>query len=192
VGEAGQEWGEGARAWKARQCGEQVVFVRWASAWSFDLLRGTLALARVVLFAVIACGPAHAQQRLPRNAQGFLENSNTFAVAYAMSFQSYDTCGDPHHGEIARKAIFQKFMGCPFSPQAKAQFQSWLATALPKMRAATGTLRNDPKNCAAIRQNPYYSANIAGLDRFERDQSVLPGAVGFPCDMVPVIPPGVQ
>ncbi len=144
-------------------------------------------LARLALFAVMACGPAHAQQHLPRNAQGFLENSSTFAVAYALSFQSYDACGDPHHGEIARKAIVQKFMGCPFSPQAKAQFQSDLATALPKIRAlvASGKLRN-PKNCERISRLPSYAADIASLDSFESNPNTLPGMVDFPCDTVPV------
>jgi len=155
------------------------------------MLGGTWALARFTVFAVMACGLAHAQQQhLPRNSQGFLENSNTFAVAYALSFQSYDACGDPHHGEIARKAILQKFMGCPFSPQVKAQFQNALATALPKIRAgvASGALRNDPKNCARIKRLPSYLANIASLDIFESDPSRLPGMVDFPCDTVPVYP----
>jgi hypothetical protein len=128
------------------------------------------------------------QQRLPRNAQGMLENTNAFAVAYAMSFQSYDTCGDTRRGEIAREAILQKLMACPFTPDAKAHFQEWLAVAFPKMEALGHGLRNSERNCAAIRANRQYSATIAGLDHFQVDKRTLPSAVGFPCDMIPVFP----
>ena len=127
-------------------------------------------------------------QSLPRNAAGELENTNAFAIGYAMSFQSFDSCGDPHHGALIRTALTRWFELCPFSAAAKAQFHAWQQAALPKMTDAMRALHSPPRTCDAVTRNPQYSHVIAALDSFERDPSMLPHAVLIKCDQIPAYP----
>ncbi len=130
---------------------------------------------------------AHAQS-LPRNSAGELENTNAFAIGYAMSFQSFDGCGDPHHGALIRSALTRWFELCPFSAAAKSKFHAWQHTALPKMTDASGSLRSPPATCNAITGNPHYIQVIEALDNFEAHPAMLPHAVLIKCDQVPVYP----
>ena len=141
-----------------------------------------------VVSAAILCTIGAAQaQSLPRNAAGELENTNAFAIAYAMSWQSFDSCGDPHHGALIRTALTRWFELCPFSAAAKAQFHAWQHVALPKMEALK-TMRSPPQTCNAVTQTPAYSRVIAALDDFEANPAMLPHGVLIRCDQVPVYP----
>ena len=140
----------------------------------------------VLALTLCTMAAAHAQS-LPRNAAGELENTNAFAIGYAMSFQSFDSCGDPHHGALIRTALTRWFELCPFSAAAKAQFHAWQQAALPKMESMK-SLRSPPRTCDAITRNPHYTPVIAALDSFEANPAMLPHNVLIKCDQVPVYP----
>ncbi len=142
---------------------------------------------KAALAAILCMAGAAQAQSLPRNAAGELENTNAFAIAYAMSLQSFDSCGDPHHGALIRTALTRWFELCPFSPAAKAQFHAWQHVALPKLEAMR-TLRSPHRTCDAVTRNPAYGRVIAALDDFEANPAMLPHAVLIRCDQVPVYP----
>jgi hypothetical protein len=143
---------------------------------------------KVILPAILFLSAAAHAQPLPRNAAGELENTNAFAIGYAMSFQSFDSCGDARHGALIRKALTRWFDRCAFSAAAKAQFHAWRQSALPKMTEIAKSLHAAPRACNAITQNPHYGEVIAALDAFEANPAVLPQSILIKCDQVPVYP----
>jgi hypothetical protein len=62
-----------------------------------------------------------------------LTDASGFEPAYSMSFIIYDTCGDSEAGHILRSAILEKLDRCPYSSEAKAEFQTWRVEELESM-----------------------------------------------------------
>jgi len=151
----------------------------------------------VAALCVVMATPAVAQNlygrssHLPRNAQGLLENTDTFRIAFGMSFR-IDKCGDYRHGKAFRQAAIARMHSCPFSIQARKDFDAWTRTTEEKLSAvfgeglAGGAITADAK-CGLILNDPKFLAEMAALDRLgpliwsERlDQD--------PCDTPPVAP----
>ncbi len=121
-------------------------------------------LSVCVLVSGSAVGQVDGQARLPRDSNGFLENTDTFAIAYLLSSVSFDSCGDAAHGELLRRSLVQRLMACPFSPKAKAAFMDSAGPALLKLKE--GNARNperNAKNCARIQANPKYAEDDRGV-----------------------------
>jgi len=152
----------------------------------------SLAALCLVMARPAASQPLHSRSNhLPRNAQGLLENTDTFRIAFGMSF-GIDKCGDYRHGKVFRQAVIARMHSCPFSIQARKDFDAWTRTMEDKLSAvlgeglAGGAITPDAK-CGLILNDPKFLTEMAALDRLgpliwsERlDQD--------PCDTPPVAP----
>lgn len=145
------------------------------------------------------CSPAIAQSSTA------LTDPSAFAIAYGMSFLEYDTCGDGEAGRLARQAIVERFEQCPFTPGAKAGFQSWRIDQLEKLAselfqmlelgqrpnpANLGEFNPDgtPMNCSGHRKTSRYIAHRAELIRYGRGEIKVEELLPDRCDVSPVAP----
>jgi hypothetical protein len=67
------------------------------------------------LAMAFSIGAASAQQTV-------LDRTEAFDASYAVSFYTFDACGDGLHGRMFRQALTERFNQCPFTAPAKALF----------------------------------------------------------------------
>jgi hypothetical protein len=126
------------------------------------------------------------------------DSTDTFQVAFGMSYYGFDWCGDRPLGELYRRALLEKFAQCPFTDEAKRRFSSWTANisardkeAEKKFIAEHGKLpdRLDgmKQTCQEHRQSADYLKVRERLDRYARAE-INVGDVIFSCDTPAVIP----
>jgi hypothetical protein len=88
-------------------------------------------LFSVGIAALVTATTGSAQQLTPATTRG----TDTFQVAFGMSYYSFDECDDRPLGELYRRALLDRFGHCPFPDEAKRRFASW-ATAESKREDA--------------------------------------------------------
>lgn len=64
-----------------------------------------------------------AVQSSPQQAEQGGEHTEAFDRAYAVSFYTFDGCGDGLSGRIFRQALVERFNQCPFTTEAKQRFR---------------------------------------------------------------------
>jgi len=150
--------------------------------------RHVLPAAVLAVFALSAASSADDQ----------LTDPTPFEISYGLSFYDYDACGDAEAGSILRNAIVEKLERCPFSPQARARFESW------RLETAEGLLSQllshqdsspvgppevtdptAPMTCEGYRSTPRYVARRADLLRYAKREMTVDQLLGAGCPSGP-------
>ena len=123
-----------------------------------------------------------------------LKRTDAFEVAFGMSFTVYDWCGDARAGEIARKAMVEKFDHCPFSPKARDHFRDRIGILrkqagleLNKLIIKNGGLPDRlpwmTKSCQEIFSTPQYREWRSMFERYDRGELAVDEIFPDRCDV---------
>ena len=140
--------------------------------------------------AFLLAGAAHAAP---------LDDTSAFDRAFAVSFYTFDACGDGKHGVIFRKALAARFAQCAFSPAAIAAHKRRLAAQAEKSKQRMAKLIEETggvpvrlpgmeETCRQQRAEPDYASVREKLEKFAdgalKAEDVLPA----PCDADAISP----
>lgn len=132
-----------------------------------------------------------------------LTDPTPFEIGYGMSFVGFDACGDAEAGRIFRRALLDKLAQCPFTPEARAEFQNWRLETLedliadlwqgysrgesprgpPELYGADG--KPNGMTCADYRSTPRYQDRRAALLRYQRREIGVDDVFGSECPSGP-------
>ena len=144
---------------------------------------------------LVAMTSSNAQSPPPTTGPG---GTDTFQVAFGMSYYGFDWCGDRPLGELYRRALLEKFAQCPFADEAKRRFNSWATDVSTRDQAAEkkfiaehgklpDRLDGMKETCQEHRQTAAYLEVRELLDRYAEGQANANDVISS-CDTPAVIP----
>jgi hypothetical protein len=128
-----------------------------------------------------------------------LEDTRAFDRAFALSFYTFDACGDGKYGALFRRALNARFAQCPFSPAAQAAHRRRNALQAEKSRERmeavieqTGgvpvRLPGMEETCRQQRAEPGYADIRAKLESYSEGEAKLEDVLAAPCDAETITP----
>jgi hypothetical protein len=123
-----------------------------------------------------------------------LSDDSTFRLAYRMSYNGFEVCGDAADGLLYRKALTEKVERCPFTIAAKADFKQWSAAADAKATAEVQryiaehdklpeSLDEKKMACRKEQATPAYQKTVALLAGYAKGAVKFDAVVPDACDV---------
>ncbi|HKP26790.1 MAG TPA: hypothetical protein VJV39_23170 [Dongiaceae bacterium] len=156
------------------------------------------AISAAIVALLALATPSGADEQAPPD---LLTDPAPFEIGYGMSFYDFDACGDAEAGRILRRAIVEKLERCPFSRQARAEFDAWrletaeeLASRLlsnqdgipvgpPEVTEPAANGR--PMTCERYRSTQHYVDRRADLLRYANQEIPVDQLLGEDCPSGP-------
>jgi hypothetical protein len=130
---------------------------------------------------------------LTGSAADKLTDTSRFKAAFQGSFYGFDVCGDSANGKLYRKALIEKVQRCPFTKDAKSDFDDWAAGAetkgadeirryIAEHDKLPPRLDRRKSNCIAQQQNDAYKQALAALGKYATGAAKADDVVPDACD----------
>ena len=128
-----------------------------------------------------------------------LDHTESFERAFATSAYTYDACGDALAGRNFRRALFERFAQCPFTPAARSRFQQNTDGQLEKSRKMVANmveihgglpmrLEGMSMTCHEQQASDSYRQFRDRLEQYSQGVLTAEAIIPAPCDAPDIVP----
>lgn len=128
-----------------------------------------------------------------------LTDPAAFERGFAISLYQFDACGDPLAGRMFRRALAERFAQCPFSQEARGQYQQRTRAEFQRVRERMQRLIEDndgmPRElvgmnttCHAQQASDGYRAFRSLLERYQEGGATAEAVIPAACDATEIMP----